>query len=422
VRTYNRDDYSQDHATADYEREARANGQREQPEPRDTSTHAQVCAALRNDLPKFHHATPVQLIRPPAEPAELPEEHDANTASRMSIAQLRDRIRGMEATTHEYNTRGGISSRTGRKEKPSERIARAAKLKAYRAELATREAREAEDEARDAAAQQPAEATAAQDRADLAQRDAERQPERLQRAAAAYVAAEGPAHQVDPADVPTLVKCRRCGLLVAQDAEGDMIGHLAIGQTVCPAKPTEWDRPRTNPNFAHRTAQPAPEPEPIHDTTSQAATIPAATVARYRREQPGREALAAALADPDHAPTTQAERIAAARAKCNADGCSSQPADDRGLCGFHRAQYDTANQARPTATAAELPPVPPAAAQAIERASSKRRLTVATAQAETLSALDKAVEQLVREHTSGAVIDAAWSAAHRIFAPKAGRA
>ena len=34
---------------------------------------------------------------------------------------------------------------------------------------------------------------------------------------------------------------------------------------------------------------------------------------------------------------------------------------------------------------------------------------------DTRSDLDRAVEQLVRQYTSGAVIDAAWEAAHRIF-------
>jgi hypothetical protein len=36
-----------------------------------------------------------------------------------------------------------------------------------------------------------------------------------------------------------------------------------------------------------------------------------------------------------------------------------------------------------------------------------------------LSPLDKAVEQLVAQYTSGAVIDAAWAAAHRLFKPAA---
>jgi hypothetical protein len=77
------------------------------------------------------------------------------------------------------------------------------------------------------------------------------------------------------------------------------------------------------------------------------------------------------------------------------------------------------------ATAAELPPVPPAAAAALERASSKRAAVVATAQADSqaaggLTELDRAVEQLVRAHSSGAVIDAAWSASARIFRPQAG--
>jgi hypothetical protein len=44
-----------------------------------------------------------------------------------------------------------------------------------------------------------------------------------------------------------------------------------------------------------------------------------------------------------------------------------------------------------------------------------------TSQAEPeLSELDRAVEALVRQHTSGAVIDAAWAAAHRIFRPAIG--
>ena len=74
----------------------------------------------------------------------------------------------------------------------------------------------------------------------------------------------------------------------------------------------------------------------------------------------------------------------------------------------------------PTATVTELPPVPPAAAAEIRKATAKRKATVEAAR--ELSTLDRAVEQLVREHSSGAVIDAAWNAAHRIFAPQAGRA
>ena len=67
----------------------------------------------------------------------------------------------------------------------------------------------------------------------------------------------------------------------------------------------------------------------------------------------------------------------------------------------------------PTATVTELPPPPPEAAAGIRKATAKRKATVKAAQ--ELSALDRAVEQLVREHSSGAVIDAAWNAAHRIF-------
>jgi hypothetical protein len=39
-----------------------------------------------------------------------------------------------------------------------------------------------------------------------------------------------------------------------------------------------------------------------------------------------------------------------------------------------------------------------------------------------LSKLDQIVEELVREHSSGAVIDAAWSAGKRLFHPNGGRA
>lgn len=374
---------------------------RHQAEHTDYQERARV-AGHREALPQFRHAAPVQTIRPPAEPQELPEEHDANTASRMSLAQLRDRIQGMEATTRMKASAEVAQGR--RPEKPSERIARAAKLKAYRAEYARR-----------TAAEQSAEVTAAQDRADLAQRDAER-----------GAPARSAAAQVDPADVPALVQCNKCGLMVAQDSEGDMIGHLAIGQTICPAACDEWTRPRTNPNFAHRTAQPAP------------AELPRT---------------------------------------CNAQGCSSQPADERGLCSFHRAHYDTAQRksseeqaeadaitagakladsrlmvpcpecraeigtrctnykgqnchphgrrkAAPAqvATVAEIPPPPPAEAAAIATASRKRKATVEAAEKDTLSALDRAVEALVREHTSGAVIDAAWSASKRIFNPTGGRA
>jgi hypothetical protein len=59
------------------------------------------------------------------------------------------------------------------------------------------------------------------------------------------------------------------------------------------------------------------------------------------------------------------------------------------------------------------------AKHAAQSATRQRRATVATAREETLSALDRAVEALVRQHSSGAVIDAAWEASKRLFRPGA---
>ena len=60
----------------------------------------------------------------------MPEEADAERASRMTAAQLRDRIEQMEAS--EAAGRG----------KPGQRIARRAKLEQYRAELARHKERD----------------------------------------------------------------------------------------------------------------------------------------------------------------------------------------------------------------------------------------------------------------------------------------
>jgi hypothetical protein len=61
-----------------------------------------------------------------------------------------------------------------------------------------------------------------------------------------------------------------------------------------------------------------------------------------------------------------------------------------------------------TAAAAEAKP---------KRQARPKPETTATPSA-ALTELDSAVEALVRQHTSGAVIDAAWAAAHRLFQPR----
>jgi hypothetical protein len=485
--------------------------ERAEPAPESRDEHEPESWRDKPALPEFRHAAPTPIVRPPAQPDELPEEHDANTASRMSVCQLRDRIHGMVATTHAYNTSGGINSSTGRKEKPSEKRARAAKLKAYRAELTTREAREASDAER-ARLDTAAAATL--------------------RTAAAELASPQPA-RVDPADVPALVQCRRCGLMVAQDSEGDMIGHIAEGQTICPAACDEWTRPRPH-------HQPTSQAEPRTPTAilearadedrahqraadeytaahSQAAPSPWQQTERDERDRVAAQATDAREADAER------DRLAAERAaydagvkarklaqvlsvacrECNRvagvpcrnytgancaphgvrkadakhttadtapivatiarsqhargdalaeiathaspaaaelshamqrEATAAEPPDEsRARIEAYKADLraakaesaardtrDAAQRAAQVATAAELPPVPPAAAADLERATAKRAAVVAEIRAttqEALSKLDQIVEQLVREHTSGAVIDAAWAAGARIFAP-----
>jgi hypothetical protein len=79
----------------------------------------------------------------------------------------------------------------------------------------------------------------------------------------------------DPADVPAQVKCNVCPLLIGQEENGGMLANLDSRKNECPADPTYWARPRTNPRFPDQHAAPihAPEPEPIHDTPSKAEPI-----------------------------------------------------------------------------------------------------------------------------------------------------
>jgi hypothetical protein len=280
MRSYARDAYSQDTAQSEHEASERALGHREQTSQAERDSDVQP----GRQLPEFRHtpaaerAPVIRIHTAAAEPAQPPE-------TRMSVAQLRDRIRAMEATTRMKATEATEAAarhyypgeRRPRVEGPCARNERAEKLQHYRAELARRDGSEAA-------------ATAAQDRADIAERQSHADATRA--------------------------------IASSQHARG--IAAAELGTT-------------TNPTPA--------------------------TAAACRAMQ--REA-----------------------------------------------------------TAAELPPVPPAAAAELASATAKRAAVVAEIQAttrEALSKLDQIVEQLVREHSSGAVIDAAWAAGARIFAPQGKR-
>lgn len=430
-----RDDNHERTGRAEYETQARARGERETPDAQARQDQRDRCDP--DLIPEIHIARPLETIRPPA---ELPEQHDAHTASRMSIAQLRDRIRGMESTTRMKST---AEIAQARKEKPSERIARAAKLKAYRAELARRDGTEAAE-------------TTAQDRADIAERQAHADATR-------EATARSTAAQVNPADVPNTVVCGKCGLLIAQDEDGDMLAHFNRQQQPCPARPTDWAPHRTKrdtttqaprelvkcsaPGCSSLATQdvtsarpycgyPAHTPAAI-DRAAEEARNAATLAAHEAREAAEREARDAADLAAERAEASGPHPIVIAAAKiaeralniecreCHArrySPCTNYAGKNCAPHGVRKADSKPEPTTQAQATVAELPPVPPAAAAASAQASSKRAAVVATAREETLSALDRAVEQLVREHTSGAVIDAAWAAGKRLFAPHVGRA
>lgn len=64
-------------------------------------------------------------------------------------------------------------------------------------------------------------------------------------------------------------------------------------------------------------------------------------------------------------------------------------------------------------------PAPPPKVQPIRKARTPAARPTSTPDPSGLTDLDRTIEALVRQHTSGAVIDAAWSAAKRIFHPEA---
>ena len=102
------------------------------------AAEAHISAPAKPAPPAVHlQQPPTPTI--PAPPKE--ETPDTEHASRMSIAQLRDRISQMEATDRKY------SAQTFPKEKQSSRIKRREKLAAYRCELQAREAAEAKERA-----------------------------------------------------------------------------------------------------------------------------------------------------------------------------------------------------------------------------------------------------------------------------------
>ena len=85
-----------------------------------------------------------------------------------------------------------------------------------------------------------------------------------------------------------------------------------------------------------------------------------------------------------------------------------------------REQEHRDRQARLIAPAT---PPPPAAAQEAGAARNPSQATAKPTAAQTppakgLTPLESAVEALVAAHTCGAVIDAAWAAAHRLFHPR----
>lgn len=350
----------------------------------------------RDDLPEFRHqpaserAPTIRIHTAPAEPAQPPE-------TRMSIAQLRDRISGMEATTRQ-KALPPVNAGT-RQEGPCARNERAEKLTRYRAELARRETAERETKT----------------------------------AEPATLRANGQPARVDPADVPALVQCGLCKLLIGQDNAGDMLPHLDNEQDPCSAAPTYWLRPRpkretpTQPadraavEFA-RAAEHAAELEARRSETAAQAEaslqIQRDAIAADAAESAG--ATARRLLHTLSVPCRECN--AAPQIPCqNYTGAPCAPHGVRKADAAHVVVPDpTPTPAQATAT--EIPPVPPAAAAAIRAASDKRRLTVATARADTLTELDAAVEKLVREHSSGAVIDAAWAAGKRLFNPQAVRA
>jgi hypothetical protein len=64
----------------------------------------------------------------------------------------------------------------------------------------------------------------------------------------------------------------------------------------------------------------------------------------------------------------------------------------------------------PAATARRSSPPPQPAAVA-------RKAEAAQYPHGKLTGLDRTIEAVIRQHTSGAVIDVAWAAAHRLFQP-----
>lgn len=299
-----------------------------------------------------------------------------NDYTRMTRAQLADRIRQMEATAARNSQLGAPNDR----HRPMEDRRRREKIALYRAELDRRTLADAAQDARDRAehAELTARAQAAVDA-----RAAEIEQHHGKAAAAGYravaehsiaIAAQADARENPPCD------CHFAGD-AADASECEAHGPTAIQNTATPdtRAATAEEPDMRNPFDDYATAPPSCQEWQERQEASD----------RYNRERADRLMRAdefdagpsnAALERATPADYQQLPPIASSTA---------QPAPGR-RPGHSRKRYhtDPDEQQQPA----------PAPAPHAE--------------------LDTAVEDLVRRYTCGSVIDAAWAAAHRIFHPQ----
>lgn len=371
-------------------------------EAADRSQHAAELARARRsaDPDELAHMTPSQRRQ---HHANTPEA-DTETASRMTTAQLRDRIEHMTATA--------ARPTPPKSEKPSDRINRAGKIRAYRAELARKEAREAADRTANEAADHSAKAHRKQDPPP----DPDALPEfRTQPKAAPAI------------HLPASERCR------AITASGGMCKQVAaVGRGTA--------RPRC---ATHATAEDLAAAEAAaddaqaseHDTTTQAAecgncegtgtvrTIPApesdAYTARGCGECAGTGAAPASQAPPTHGRPEDDYSNSVA------------PPRDTAHSPRHRAAKHAAAEATQhrRATVAEIRQATAPAPRRDTTSPAAEIATDATAQAAAIAAdparppikhapdadLMHALTGLLIRYTLGTIIDAAWSAERAMF-------
>jgi hypothetical protein len=109
----------------------------------------------------------------------------------------------------------------------------------------------------------------------------------------------------------------------------------------------------------------------------------------------------------------QLARIALREGELKTSSPEMWPLYERDREAERQARKCAAVSAEPARPAPEATPPP---------APNPAPVATATRPGPQLAGLDMAVEQLVREYSSGAVIDAAWAAAHRLFSPNRGKA